>query len=267
MRSVFRSRSPSESFALLAGVLALSAGGAPFSRDDPQPGVSLDETRITMGKWIETQQLISKERNEWTQGREILQSRLELVKKEVGGLEEKIQKAEADVARAEQRRGELAAQGEKLDADLALLRDRVAALESGILRLVKTLPAPVREKLDPLLERMPKDPAETRVTVPERFQNVLVILNEVSKANSEITVTYEVRTLASGKPSEVRVVYVGLGQAYYVSASGEAGVGVPTQDGWTWSPSKAVAGDVLTTLEILQGKHSPAFVPLPVRIR
>jgi hypothetical protein len=80
-------------------------------------------------------------------------------------------------------------------------------------------------------------------------------------------VNYEVRTLADGKPSEVKVVYVGLAQAYYVSARGEAGIGRPSADGWKWEPSKAVADDVLVTLEILEGKHSPAFVPLPVKLQ
>jgi hypothetical protein len=76
-----------------------------------------------------------------------------------------------------------------------------------------------------------------------------------------------VHTLADGKPAEVRAVYVGLAQAYYVSASGESGVGHPTPDGWKWEPSKAVGNDLLVALEILQGKHSPAFVSLPVSIQ
>jgi hypothetical protein len=48
-----------------------------------------------MGKWIETQQILSKERNEWQQGKEILLGRLELVKKEVASLEEKIAEAQS----------------------------------------------------------------------------------------------------------------------------------------------------------------------------
>ena len=96
---------------------------------------------------------------------------------------------------------------------------------------------------------------------------MLGILNELNKANNEITVSYEVHDLADGKPSEVQAIYVGLAQAYYVSASGEAGIGRPARDGWKWEPSKAVAGDVLMALEILQGKHTPAFVPLPVKLQ
>jgi hypothetical protein len=41
----------------------------------------------------------------------------------------------------------------------------------------------------------------------------------------------------------------------------------PTDAGWTWEPTKVIADDVSIALEILQGKHSPAFVPLPVTLR
>jgi hypothetical protein len=96
---------------------------------------------------------------------------------------------------------------------------------------------------------------------------VLGILNEVNKANSEIAVNYEVHELADGKPSEVQAIYVGLAQAYYVNARGDAGIGNPSADGWKWEPTKAIAGEVLMALEILQGKQSPAFVPLPVKLQ
>jgi hypothetical protein len=140
-------------------------------------------------------------------------------------------------------------------------------MEAEVRKLFKSMPEPIQTKLLPLSQRIPEDASNTRVSAAERFQNVLGILNELNKANNEITVAYEVHTLAGGKPSEVQAIYVGLAQAYYVSASGEAGIGRPTADGWKWEPSKAVAGDVSTALEILQGKHTPVFVALPVKLR
>lgn len=220
-----------------------------------------------MGKWIETQQIISKERNEWQQGKDILQGRLELVKKEIAELTEKNAKAQASVEEADKKRQELAAETDQLKAASGQLTSAVTAMESEIRKLLKSVPQPVVDKLDPLIQRIPDDPEKTKVSVAERYQNVLGILNEVNKANSEITVNYEVHTLSSGKPSEVRAMYVGLAQAYYVSSGGEAGIGRPTPDGWVWEPSNAVANDVLNALEIIQGKQTPAFVPLPVKIQ
>jgi len=228
---------------------------------------SLEEARLTMGKWIETQQIISKERKEWQQGKEILLGRLELVKKEMATLEEKIKTAQSSVAEANKTRDELLAENDQLKAVGAQLIQAVTGMEEEIRQLFKTLPEPIQTKLQPLYQRIPEDAAQTHVSAAERFQNVLGILNELNNANNDITVSYEVRNLSDGKPFEVKAIYVGLAQAYYVSASGEAGIGHPTADGWKWESSKAVANDVLMALEILQGKQSPAFVLLPVKLQ
>jgi Protein of unknown function (DUF3450) len=225
---------------------------------------SLDEMRLAMGKWIETKQVVAKGRKDWQQGKEILTSRIELVKKEMTALEAKIAAAQASADKAQQKRDELLAGNEVHKAATAQLVQAVTAMEAELRRLHPALPEPVRAKVQPLWNRMPADPANVRVSAAERFQNVLGILGEVNKQNSEITVEYEVRTLAGGKRSEVQAIYIGLGQAYYVSADGDAGIGRPGPEGWQWEPSAAVSRDLVMALEILQGKHTPAFVPLPV---
>jgi len=247
--------------AALACMLGLTSSGG---NDD---GPTLEETRLSMSKWIETQQILSKERNEWQQGKEILAGRLELVRKETSTLDQSIRAAQEQIADTEQKRDELLAESAKLDAQAARMAETAASLEEQLRKLFPALPEPLRARIQPLCQRMPSDDAaKARVSLAERFQNVLGILNEVTKASTEITVSFEVRTLADGKPSEVKVIYVGLAQAYYVDAKGEAGIGRPAPDGWKWEPSEAIASDVLAAFEILQGKHSPEFVSLPVKL-
>jgi transposase-like protein len=276
-----RRRRPALRMLLLTTGLCLACSGAMFADQGAQvagdavaPAAtppSLEETRLTMGKWIETQQIMSKERKDWQQGKEILVGRLELVKQEVATLEEKIAEAESSVAEADKKRNELLAENDRLKAASTQLTEAVTTMEGEVRRMFTTLPEPIQTKLQPLYQRIPEDAATTRVSAAERFQNVLGILNELNKANNEITVNYEIHNLADGKPSEVQAIYVGLAQAYYVSARGEAGIGRPSAadegGGWKWEPSKAVAPDVLMALEILQGKHTPAFVGLPVKLQ
>lgn len=227
----------------------------------------IEETRLTLNKWIETQQILSKERNEWAQGKEILAGRIELVEREIAALQDKIKSTVEAVNDSNKKRDGFLAQKESLEGTTAQLTLAVADMESEVKKLFPSLPAPIQEKLQPLRQRIPEDASQTKASVAERFQNVLGILNEVNKANSEIAVTFEVHELSSGKPSEVQAIYVGLAQAYYHSPNGEAGIGRPTPTGWRWEPSKALGGDVFTALEILQGKHTPAFVPLPVKLQ
>jgi hypothetical protein len=256
---------------LLAGALALLSSAAMPVRQDvadvARSSEKLEEARLTMGKWIETQQILSKERKEWQQGKEILQARLELGKQEVGVIEEKLAQARSDAEQAEAKRKALIAETEALKEITATLAVSITGMEDKVRKLYAIAPEPVRQRLGPLYQRIPEDPAKTRASVAERLQNVLGILNELNKANGEITVHYEVRELADGKPAEVRAMYVGLAQAYYVSAGGEAGIGRPAENGWKWDASKNVAADVLVALEIQQGKHTPAFVPLPAKVQ
>jgi hypothetical protein len=263
-------RRRSHRFVAIAAACAM--GTIALAADEPAPAVntdpsSLERTRLQISEWITIQQTIAKERNDWQQGKEILVGRVELLNSEIASLEEKLGQAQASVAESDRKRQELLAEDEKLKAVAAELTQAVVAMESDVQRLYKSVPDPLQTKLQPLQQRIPT-PATTELpAVAERFQNVLGILNELNKANTEITVNYEVRNLANGRPSEVKAMYVGLAQAYYVSNGGEAGIGRPTSDGWTWEPSKRVASDVLKALEILDGKHSPAFVPLPVKMQ
>jgi len=119
-------------------------------------------------------------------------------------------------------------------------------------RLLERLPDPVRERVKPLSQRFPEDPADTKLSLGERFQNVIGVLNEVNKFNGEVSVTSEVRALANGSSAEVTALYLGIGQAYYVNASGDAaGIGTASADGWVWTPADEAGlrrGDVIVEL-------------------
>ena len=151
--------------------LAIAAASTPGTLEDPQSSPTLEETRLTMGKWIETQQIISKERNEWQQGREILESRLDLVKREVASLEEKIQQAKGGIEEADKKRAAFVSENEQLKVDGHELFSALADMEAEVQRLVKALPEPIRLKLQPLAQRIPADPAASKVSAAERFQN------------------------------------------------------------------------------------------------
>ena len=77
--------------ALLLSVHAVLAADAPGAA-----GVA--ETREALSKWGETRKLSFQERSEWEQGREVLESRIELASKEVADLEKKLAEARAAAA-------------------------------------------------------------------------------------------------------------------------------------------------------------------------
>ena len=94
-----------------------------------QNSASLEETRLKMEKWIETQQIISKERKEWQQGKEILTGRIEPVKNEIVSIKEKIQQAEGLHNESQSKISELKKENEALKKAQQLLKNHVVEVE------------------------------------------------------------------------------------------------------------------------------------------
>ncbi|MGH9749009.1 MAG: DUF3450 family protein [Candidatus Polarisedimenticolia bacterium] len=249
-----------------AGWILLAPGGA-FAQDAADDRADVESTRATVGKWVGTQQIIFKERRDWQQARDILLARIDLMKKEIATLEEKIAEVRRTSDDAAGRRAEVAAEADVLRKTTAGLTAAVGQFEGHLRRLHVALPAPVQEKIAPLYQRMPAGGVASKASVAERFQNVLGILNEINRMNGEIALASEIRPLRDGRPSEVRTVYLGLGQAYYLSAGLEAGIGRPGSEGWVWEPAPDLAPRIQEVVDILSNKASPKFVSLPVRIQ
>jgi hypothetical protein len=250
--------------ATLVGLVAL-AGAVRIAGAASE--ASAVQAREILAKWMETQQIIGKEQKDWEQSREVLRSRIELLSKEVAALEEKLAQVKSAGGTIASQKASVLAETSGLKDASARLGEEVAGLETGIRALMPRLPEPLRTKLRPLEDRMPSDPGRTNISLAERFQNIVGILNEAGKANGEITLTTEVRTLKDGRPAEVKVVYVGLGQAYYLGANGEAGVGRPTATGWEWQGADDRSREIFQVIQILQNKAKPQYVPLPVSIQ
>lgn len=228
----------------------------------------IDSARLAMEKWVETQRVISKEKQDWALGRQILNERIALVEREIASLREKIAQAQESINDADKRRVELMDENEKLKNASAILTGVVAKLEGRTSALIQRLPDPIRDRIKPLSQSLPRDPNQTRLSLAQRFQNVVGILNEVNKFQREITVTSEVRTLADGTVAEVAAIYVGLGQAYYSGANGAvAGVGRPSEAGWTWESANDAAGRVADAIAILKNEKVASFVLLPLKVQ
>ncbi|MCA9416889.1 MAG: DUF3450 family protein [Candidatus Omnitrophica bacterium] len=227
----------------------------------------VEETRAALEKWVETQRVISKEKKDLALAKEMLNERIELVKREIDSLHGKISEAEESIAEADKKRAELIEENEKLKDAAGSLEQVLVSLETRTKKLLKRTPEPLRERLKPLSQRLPENSGETELSMSERFQNVVGILNEVNKANREITVTSEVRTLEDGASAEVTALYLGIGQGYYTGANGKiAGVGTSTEEGWVWKSANEEAESIAKAIAILKNEEVASFVRLPLEI-
>lgn len=252
---------------VLAAVVAMCVGTA-RAQSSGEMADRLSDARESLAKWVETQQIISREREDWQVGKDVLEQRIALVSGEIEDLEGRIAELRNGIGETDRRRVEMESEKRTYERASVVLADGIGELERKVRVLVERLPDPIQSRVRPLSQKIPKDPAATEQSLSQRFQNVVGVLNEVNKFNRDITVTSELRPLPDGSTVEVRALYIGLGQGYYVSPDGaSAGYGRPGDAGWEWTPADDMAPQVARAIAILQNEDVPAFVPLPVDIR
>lgn len=262
--TLIRVAKPAALLLVMCGICVLASAAANENENVEQ----IDLTKTALKEWIANQRIISQEKRDLSLAKEMLGERIALVKREISTLQERISDANESIAEADKKREEMLAENEKLKKASAALEGVVLKLEGGVRALLKRLPDPIRQRVKPLSQRLPEDPNEVKLSTGERFQNVVGILNEVDKFNREVSVTSEVRSLPDGSSIEVTALYVGLGQAYYVSANeAVAGVGTVTPDGWKWRQHNEAAPQIAAAIAILKNEKVASFVQLPAKVK
>ncbi len=229
---------------------------------------NLAQTRSQLKEWVETRQIISQEKADWITEDAILTDTESLLTAELERLTAALKDVNASATAADEDRSELAAKKETLSAASAVVDGSIGALETELKAIIPTLPAPLVEKIKPLIRRLPDDPNNTKMSLGERVQNIVGILSQADKFNTTITQTSESREIEGGKLVEVRTLYWGLGQAYYVDAAAEyAGIGYPTATGWEWPRIEGAGLEIKRLLDVYEGTEEIQFISVPARIK
>ena len=228
-----------------------------------------DGFRAKMEKWVETRTLLSKERSDWAVDKEILRSTRDLLKRERDALRTEVEELEASHTGAEQERNDLLLRRGDYQRLSTSLGGELANLERQVLALVPQLPAPLQKRLEPLLVQIPEDADRTTAPLGQRMMNVLGVLGQAEKWNNTATFVGETRAIKGEQKVQVRTLYWGLAQAFYVDAQGEtAGIGRPGDEGWVFEDDPSLASRAELLLDIYEGNvDTIEFVPLPVEIR
>jgi len=228
----------------------------------------IGDAREILNQWVETQQIISETKSDWALERSILRDSEKLLTSELERLDAELKEMNATATAADEERTKLAAEKETLGAAAAVVEANVGSLETQVKAIVQTFPAPLLDKIKPLIRRLPKDPANTKLTLGERVQNIVGILSQADKFNGTITQTSESREVAEGRVIEVRTIYWGLGGAFYVDAAGEyAGVGYPATEGWEWPQIEGAGPKIKRLLDVYEGSEDIQFVAVPSQIK
>ena len=228
----------------------------------------LVQTRSTLEKWVETRQLVSKARSDWQTDNETIQQTLALFERELQAVEEQMAKVSTNSAQVEKERLEAEAQQKTARESIERAREFATGFEAQLVKIVPKLPLPLQDIVKPLLNRLPSDPATTKMGAAERVQVVIGVLNELDKFNNAVTIFSEKRKNDKGEELSVETVYIGLGAAYFVSDAGDfAGMGTAGPNGWEWTIKPELGDAVREVIRIYKNERPARFVPLPAVIK
>lgn len=245
-------------------VLLLCVGSIPVTGIFAQTAVT--ETRNTLREWVRIESEISAEKHDWSSEKEILLDQISLLEAEEARLLKQIEEAKSGLGEVDEKRVALNAEREAIKAVTASIKEPLLRFEASIRDMYQTFPVPLQEETHRLYDRIPEDPEATRLSVPERLQAVVGLLNFADKFNSGVQRESEIRTL-DGKQVEVETLYFGLAGAFYSDAKGRyAGIGRPGPEGWQWEKSTEDAEAIARLIAVYNGTREAEFTPVPVKL-
>ncbi|MEZ5975966.1 MAG: DUF3450 family protein [Planctomycetota bacterium] len=246
---------------ILGAPMALVAWNTPQETDS----VALEEARESLEQLYETRRLISAENRDWITGKELLRDQIRLAQKEMQTLRQNIKDKQAEMEQTLTQVEELKSQSAEATAVGDAMDEQLATWESRLRNLLPRLPGPLQEDLRGLAQSLPKEGAEVSIDRSKRAITVLFLLSQISKFQNDVTVSSEIVQLPSGVKAEVRTLYLGISQGYYVTQSGDAAaVGAPGDAGWSWHPRNDAAAAIQQAIAVQANEAPATYVSLPL---
>lgn len=211
------------------------------------------------------QESIASEKGDWGIEKEYLGEEIRLLQEEIAALTEKRSRLTNETVTIKADLQKLDQENADLKAAASLVMAKMPGLENEIRTLNGALPPSLQSTIETLVNRLPKEGSSSSAGASERLQVVVGILSQVDKANGQLAVATEIKNNAGGEQIQVRVLYLGLAQAWFVSQDGKfAGSGQPGSDGWDWTQEDSLAPIVSRAIAIHDGIEVAGYVDLPV---
>lgn len=230
---------------------------------------SVADTRETLAKWVEARQMISRLKAEWQEDKETLNSTISLFEGQRERLQDKLKQVGGANDQVKKETTENQAELDRQMAALKKVETLVAGFEAKLKGQTKNYPPSLvgDATVADFIDRIPEDPKDTKLSVIERFQNLIVLIKAVQEFNSELHLRKE--TLQNGEQEvPVKTLYLGLGQAWFVDDSGGfAGTGGPSPEGWKWKPEAKIAPQIQQAIAVYEKSQPAAYVALPVEVK
>lgn len=239
--------------------VALTAIASLQADDDP-----VDKVGRTATEWVKTRTETVRLESEWSGQRTLLQSAVEAINQRAQLIEEKRDGLKARTAQERSELETLEQRNGRADADLRAAEAKLKEADRALLALRPFLPP----RLSAALELPYRSLAAPELSVSDRMQHTMTVLNRCLQFNHVVSAGEEVITLpGEPTPKALEVIYWGLGQGYALDrGTGKAWRGAPAGAGWEWEPHPEAAAELSRLLAVASDKADPAFVMLPTKL-
>lgn len=233
-----------------------------LAEDDAPPSAALVQQKLR--ELVDTKRRTAAVQTEWNEERHLLQNLNAIRQREIEELRALTEAAGERLETAATQRERLFDEKVRHQESRAILLQRIDGLEASLRALLPLLPPVLIDRMPDAAGRLSDPPRETR-SLQDRYRDVLAVLTEIDAFQTVLTVTTERRETSLG-PREVRVLYLGLAQAFFLDASGAlAGVGHPGPEGWIWTETPELAPRLKRAFAIHDKKQEPGLVTLPLQ--
>ena len=222
------------------------------------------ETHKIIEEWVKTKQLYSEEESTWKSEKATLVDIEDALVKEIEELEEKLLRFKEENIGTAQQRVNLTSRKENAKVASLQFYEGMQKIEKEIKETNNLLPSPLRDRLFTFYEKI--DSSQNRnLPLRNRLEASVALLQSVHLFHRSVHLERQEFKLDDGKSREFRVIYFGLGVAYFVNESGNvAGWGKPSESGWNWTRQDELAKEISTGVSIMENRAMPRFLELPI---
>jgi len=233
---------------------------------DTNPATNpVTEAREMVETWVSLEQQRTALEQSWDQQRQQLSLRLQLLANERDQLRRTVETRSEATDEVEQERLDLLEQQTRLESDqeqMTVVNERLlVALRVMLPQLPPPLANSWREALNSGTVQLEDN--------SQILQLALDLLGRFNDFQSRMTLHEDTITGGDGEQRRVRQLYMGVSQAWYVSADGEkSGMGHPTPAGWQWEPDAGVeASSVQRAIRMIENNQDIGLMGLPIQVR
>lgn len=228
---------------------------------ESSPTFSAAAARELSLEWVKLEQTISQESRDWSLQRAGLDDLIELYELEMKLITEELDAAGEVTLDLDQKAEQLKNQTLGYQKGRSALEKKTLEQGRRLAGIALSFPEPLKAQLS--TELLVID--DSKSSLRERVTAIVSILKAAGKFNRAVTYAEQEQEVGGAK-RQLRVLYLGLGQGYFLSGD-QAGIGQLSEGVWSWKVVEGTKSAISKAMAVHQRTARPELITLPVQMQ